>query len=101
MRRAPLIPRPRSSLRTLAAACVAALLAAAPRAAEACAVCGAGRDEENRAAFLLTTAFLSLLPLVMVGGFVWWLRRRARELEAGGEAEPAPRAEALRTASRS
>ena len=49
-----------------------------PRAALACSVCSAGRDDETRAAFLLTTVVLSALPLLLVGGFAWWLRRQLR-----------------------
>jgi hypothetical protein len=58
------------------------LLLWSPRVAEACPVCGVGRDDETRTAFILTTAFLTLLPLAMLGGIVWWLVRRARQLEA-------------------
>jgi hypothetical protein len=63
---------------------VVALLLTAPRVAEACYVCSSGRDDETRAAFLITTVFLSVLPLAMVGGGVWWLRRRFRQLEREG-----------------
>lgn len=66
---------------------LAALLLLAPRASQACYVCMSGRDDETRTAFLLTTVFLSVLPLLFIGGLVWWLRRRARALEAEG-AEP-------------
>jgi len=58
-----------------------------PEVASACAVCGFGR-EENRAAFLLTTIFLSALPLVAIGGIVGWLWYRARSCAA--EPSPAP-----------
>jgi hypothetical protein len=67
----------RVSILFLALAAVAAL----PDAAEACAVCFDASDE-NREAFLLTTAFLSLFPLGMVGGAGLWLRRRVRERDA-------------------
>jgi hypothetical protein len=53
--------------------------------ADACAVCFSGRDE-TRAAFLATTLGLSALPLAMIGGLAFWLRRRAlalREQEPG------------------
>ncbi len=60
----------------------------APRVAHACSVCGAGRDDETRAAFLITTGFLTVLPLLLVGGVVWWLRRRARELEETSPSSP-------------
>ena len=60
------------------AALALAAWVAAPELARACAVCTAGRDDETQAAFLGTTAFLSVLPLALIGGFVWWLRRRVR-----------------------
>lgn len=69
--------RRRAALATLAGAA----LLAAPRTALACAVCMSGQDDSVRAAFLGTTALLSLLPLAMVGGLVGWLWRRARVLE--------------------
>jgi len=53
-----------------------AWLALAPELARACAVCGAGANEdESRVAYLLTTVALSALPLGMLGGFAFWLRR--------------------------
>ncbi len=52
-----------------------------PAAAQACAVCFSGNGEENRAAFLFTTVFLTALPLVMIGGVVWWFRRRFVQIE--------------------
>ena len=58
---------------------LAVLVAAAP--AEACSVCFSAR-EENRIAFLVTTIFLSVLPLTLIGSAIWWLRRRIRQLEA-------------------
>lgn len=57
-----------------------ALVAVFPDVAHACPVCFDPR-EENRVAFLATTAFLSLVPLGMVGGMGLWLRKRARELK--------------------
>ena len=53
---------------------------ALPRIASACAVCFSGRDE-TRLAYVLTTVLLTALPLALLGGFLWWLRRRARALE--------------------
>jgi hypothetical protein len=61
-----------------------------PEVAAACAVCTGGSTEEVRYAFLWTTGFLSALPLVLVGGVVWFLRRRMRELEARSAAPEAP-----------
>jgi len=51
---------------------------ALPEVAHACPVCFDSSDE-NRQAFLATTAFLTLLPLGMVGGAGLWLRKRARD----------------------
>jgi hypothetical protein len=48
-----------------------------PGAAHACAACGAGVDR-NRAVFLFTTIFLSLLPLALLGAGLLWLRMRSR-----------------------
>lgn len=52
-----------------------------PRVVEACAVCTAGRDDENKTAFLISTIFLSLLPLAGIGTLVFVIRRRLRRLE--------------------
>ena len=68
----------RDSLVVLAAT----ILVMAPDVAAACSVCSAGRDDESAAAFIATTAFLSVLPLTLIGGFVWWIRRRGRTTEA-------------------
>ena len=57
------------------------LVAVLPEVALACPVCFDARDE-NRQAFLATTAFLTLLPLGMVAGAGLWLRKRSREVDA-------------------
>ena len=66
--------------------CVSAIFAwlvvSSPRVALACSVCTAGRDEENAAAFLLTTVFMSVLPLLALGTFLYVLWRRFQKLEA-------------------
>jgi len=51
-----------------------------PDVAHACPVCFDPR-EENRFAFLATTAFLSLLPLSLIGLGVSMLKKRSRELD--------------------
>jgi hypothetical protein len=81
----------RHSTERLVALAIAALVLA-PRAALACSVCTAGREDEAQAAFLGTTALLSVLPLALIGGFVWWIRRRSREL-----AQAPPRSRDLAT----
>jgi hypothetical protein len=70
-------PLARFGLVFAGAVCLALL---APEAVAACPVCFDAR-EENRQAFLATTAFLSLLPLGMVAGTGLWIRRRTRALD--------------------
>lgn len=53
-----------------------------PAVAAACPVCVGGVEEDSRQAFIWTTVFLSVLPPGMVGGLIWWIWRRSRELEA-------------------
>jgi hypothetical protein len=74
------------------AALVAALLAASPRVAEACAVCFASRDAETQAALIYGTVLLSVLPLLLVGGIALFLRRRARQLAVEEAARALPAA---------
>jgi hypothetical protein len=50
--------------------------------ASACSVCTAGREEENQVAFLLSTIFMSLMPLLTIGTIVFVLWRRIRRIEA-------------------
>jgi hypothetical protein len=66
----------------LLAAVALALVFVVPEAVYACPVCFDSSDE-NRQAFLVTTAFLSLLPLGMVAGAGLWIRRRSKELGDG------------------
>ena len=53
----------------------------APQTADACPVCFSAK-EGSREAFLLTTAFLTFLPLGMIGSLVFWFRKH---LEKGGD----------------
>jgi hypothetical protein len=60
-------------------ALVLLVLVAVPEWAAACAVCGAGvDDDQSRIAYLITTALLSMLPLALFGGILLWLRRQHR-----------------------
>lgn len=70
------------SLRTTLRSLLALLVVSSPEIAQACAVCSAGREDATRAAFIGTTIFLSVLPLLTIGAGVLWLRKRLRELEA-------------------
>jgi len=72
----------RSSMRTFFVGAFAWLLVSFPTVAQACSVCTAGRDEENQTAFLLSTIFMSLLPLIAVGTLIYVLWRRIQKLEA-------------------
>jgi len=57
----------------------ALLFTASP--ALACPVCFSSQGE-SRLAFLMSTGFLTVLPLTMFVGIVWWLRKRVREMDA-------------------
>ncbi len=52
-----------------------------PAVSRACAVCTAGRDEENAFAFLMTTLFLSVMPLAALGTLIFLLWRRTQKIE--------------------
>ncbi|MCY4398108.1 MAG: hypothetical protein OXE96_02030 [Gemmatimonadetes bacterium] len=69
---------------------VIALVAMAvfPDVAHACPVCF-DRDDEARIAFLATTGLLTVLPLGLVAGTGWWLRKRVREVEAKADRQEA------------
>jgi hypothetical protein len=51
-----------------------------PRLAAACAVCFTGRADETRIAFIATAGLLTVLPMLLIGSLVWWLRRRAQQI---------------------
>jgi len=66
------------------AAASAIAVAWAADLAYACPSC-ASPLEENRQAFVDTTVFLTVVPLMMMGGFIWWLRRRIRAIDGAPE----------------
>lgn len=76
---------------------LAAAIVFSPRALLACAVCTSGRDDESNAAFLVSTIFLSLLPLGALGTLVFVLWRRFQKIEqasgGAGVAREAARAQ--------
>jgi hypothetical protein len=67
-------------VKALLAAFVTAL--ALPALASACDNCLAAQDDAVQAAFAIASVFLSLTPLGLIGGLVWWLRRRSHKLRA-------------------
>jgi hypothetical protein len=61
---------------------IALTLAALPaQRALACAVCFSGRDE-SRVAYLLTTIFMTSLPIVALGIGIYWVVKRANRTDA-------------------
>jgi hypothetical protein len=76
----------------LAATLLAAVLTSLPALALACPSCGVGNGR-NKMAFFVTTVFLSLLPLALIGAGLFWLARRGRafiasEFRESDEAAP-------------
>jgi len=74
--------RSKTGLGTLAVSVmslVAFAIILAPGMARACAVCG----QNNQTAFLVPTIFLSLLPLGLIGGGVYWWRRSSGTRRGG------------------
>jgi hypothetical protein len=44
-------------------------------------MCLAAKDQATQIAFLLTTVLLSALPVLMIGGGIVWLARRAHAMD--------------------
>jgi hypothetical protein len=72
------------TLGTLATGLLGLIVQVSPSVSQACAVCTAGRDEENQLAFLLSTLGMSLMPLFAIGTLVFVLWRRYKKLESEG-----------------
>ena len=53
-------------------------------AAIGCASCGFG-DDGTRGAFLATTAIMTLVPLLALGGFILYLRFRFKKVKEANE----------------
>jgi hypothetical protein len=68
----------------------AAVAWALPSLAYACPVCFNAKDEAGRVAFLGTTLFLTALPLILIGGVIYWVVSRSA---AADVAEPPPASE--------
>jgi hypothetical protein len=72
-----------TSVNRLACAVLAALVVwGVPLSAFACPVCFSAKDEANRLAFVVSTVFLTALPLILMGAFIGWAARRAKALDA-------------------
>jgi hypothetical protein len=56
------------------------MLTAPAPGALACAVCGFGEDKSSQT-FLYSTMVLSLVPLGLIGGILYWLYRSTRRRE--------------------
>ena len=77
-------------MKSILALMISTVILLAPQLATACAVCFTGRADETRVAFIVTTGFLTALPILLVGTLVWWLCRRARQIRVEHEsASPA------------
>jgi hypothetical protein len=66
----------RVSISRLTAGFVGVALATAPAVLLACPVCGAGGNEDNAWAYTVMSVVLTVLPLGMIGGVVYWVARR-------------------------
>ena len=70
--------RPRKRILTATITLLLMLQTAAP--ALACPVCFSA-NKKSRTAFLVTTGLLSTMPWMIIGGGVFWYKRRMRELD--------------------
>jgi hypothetical protein len=70
------------TLRRAAAPLLVFVLLYAPSVSHACSQCLATRTRANQLAFIWTTVFLSVAPLLVVGGIALWLRKKVREADA-------------------
>jgi hypothetical protein len=67
---------------------VAAIVCLLPAAALACPNCFSSTNEGVLRTYYLTAALLTLLPLLMIGGFATWIYRRSKQ--ASLQPEPPP-----------
>jgi hypothetical protein len=63
-----------------------------PTAALPCPVCFSNSSERVMASYVLTAGFMTALPLLIVGVFALWLRRRFRAagMSPSGDCSPEP-----------
>lgn len=67
------------------AAGVALLPSAVPAVAWACPVCFSATSQRVLHSYYVTAVVLTLMPFLLVGGFVVWLVRRTRNGSAGAD----------------
>ena len=58
------------------------LLVSLPKSLLACAACGFA-DDGTQGAYLLTAGVLTLAPLMMFAGLVWWVREKFKSDDEG------------------
>jgi hypothetical protein len=63
-----------------------ALAFAVPGLAAACDNCIAAQSDSVQRAFVVASIFLSVTPLTLVGGGVWWFRSLVKQRQAEEEA---------------
>ena len=68
------------SMKRIAAAAAFAFSALPAQRAVACAVCFSGRDE-SRVMYLLTTIFMTLIPIAVLGVGIYWVVRKATRVD--------------------
>ena len=61
----------------LSRAAIGCAVATVPSVAMACPLCLASSGEANRLAFLGTMVLLTSLPVLMIGGLIFWIARRS------------------------
>lgn len=76
-----------NQIRARVVVCLGVALSTMPSVAAACPVCFSAQNEENRAAFVLMTVFLTLLPLGMLGLGLGWAWRRMQQQDQGAAPE--------------
>lgn len=73
----------------LASLALAVLLTLLSGEASACAVCFQAKSDATRVAFIASTAAMTFLPLLVVGGVAWWVRRKFVQADARVLSAPA------------
>jgi hypothetical protein len=75
------------------ATAIALGLLVVPAPAWACPVCGMVGTGDNAWAYIVMSVMLTVLPLGMIGGAVYWVSRRVAAHDAWAEVETPPASE--------